>query len=103
MVKPIAYILKVSQQKLLYCGYWIQLSVQRCGMIYMEPQQLGWTPLRHSYMNTLPESLSTEHRELVRMQTSLDQLFFVKSRSYKMSYICLFDLTFHRLWICLIG
>lgn len=35
-------------------------------MIYMEPQQLGWSPLKDSYMNTLPEALSTEHRELVR-------------------------------------
>lgn len=40
-------------------------------MIYMEPHQLGWTPLRDSYMNTLPESLSTEHRELVRLRTIL--------------------------------
>ncbi|KAG7245081.1 hypothetical protein INR49_023647, partial [Caranx melampygus] len=40
-------------------------TVSRCGMIYMEPQQLGWTPLRDSYMSTLPESLSTEHRELI--------------------------------------
>nr|XP_019946415.1 PREDICTED: dynein heavy chain 3, axonemal [Paralichthys olivaceus] len=40
-------------------------TVSRCGMIYMEPQQLGWTPFRDSYMNTLPESLSTEHRELI--------------------------------------
>ncbi len=38
----------------------------RCGMIYMEPHQLGWTPLRDSYMNTLPESLEDEHRTLVR-------------------------------------
>ncbi|KAF7668491.1 hypothetical protein LDENG_00010030 [Lucifuga dentata] len=40
-------------------------TVSRCGMIYMEPQQLGWTPLRDSYMDTLPESLSTEHRDLI--------------------------------------
>uniref|UniRef100_A0A3Q3EKF3 Dynein axonemal heavy chain 3 n=1 Tax=Labrus bergylta TaxID=56723 RepID=A0A3Q3EKF3_9LABR len=40
-------------------------TVSRCGMIYMEPQQLGWSPLRDSYMNTLPESLNDEHRELI--------------------------------------
>ncbi|CAJ1083860.1 dynein axonemal heavy chain 3 [Xyrichtys novacula] len=40
-------------------------TVSRCGMIYMEPQQLGWSPLRDSYMNTLPESLNTEHRGLI--------------------------------------
>ncbi|KAG7492071.1 hypothetical protein MATL_G00010690 [Megalops atlanticus] len=40
-------------------------TVSRCGMIYMEPHQLGWAPLKDSYMNTLPETLKDEHRELV--------------------------------------
>uniref|UniRef100_A0A8C8BKI7 Dynein axonemal heavy chain 3 n=1 Tax=Otus sunia TaxID=257818 RepID=A0A8C8BKI7_9STRI len=40
-------------------------TVSRCGMIYMDPQQLGWKPLKDSYMNTLPPNLREEHRELV--------------------------------------
>ena len=35
-------------------------------MIYVEPHQLGWTPLRDSYMDTLPDSLAIQHRQLVR-------------------------------------
>lgn len=34
-------------------------------MIYMEPHQLGWAPLRDSYINTLPATLASEHRKLV--------------------------------------
>ncbi|XP_038618403.1 dynein heavy chain 3, axonemal [Tachyglossus aculeatus] len=41
-------------------------TVSRCGMIYMEAHQLGWQPLKDSYMDTLPKTLSNEHRELVK-------------------------------------
>ncbi|EDM17633.1 rCG40149 [Rattus norvegicus] len=40
-------------------------TVSRCGMIYMEPHQLGWKPLKDSYMDTLPPCLNKEHTELV--------------------------------------
>uniref|UniRef100_A0A803V5S6 Dynein axonemal heavy chain 3 n=1 Tax=Ficedula albicollis TaxID=59894 RepID=A0A803V5S6_FICAL len=40
-------------------------TVSRCGMIYMDPQQLGWKPLKDSYLKTLPPNLQEEHRELV--------------------------------------
>ncbi|NXU08026.1 DYH3 protein, partial [Pardalotus punctatus] len=40
-------------------------TVSRCGMIYMDPQQLGWKPLKDSYLKTLPPNLEEEHRQLV--------------------------------------
>ncbi|XP_068561369.1 dynein axonemal heavy chain 12 [Cebidichthys violaceus] len=41
-------------------------TVSRCGMIYMEPSQLGWEPLVVSWMNNLPDALkSTDNRSLL--------------------------------------
>ncbi|CAF0750041.1 unnamed protein product [Didymodactylos carnosus] len=41
-------------------------TVSRCGMIYMDPNQLGWRVFKDSYIQyELPSSLSKEHVELI--------------------------------------
>lgn len=35
-------------------------TVSRCGMIYLEPSNLGWRPVLKSWINDLPEMLKAE-------------------------------------------
>lgn len=42
-------------------------TVSRCGMVYVEPSQIGWRPLRDSWMGTLPESLEPHKSRLFSM------------------------------------
>lgn len=42
-------------------------TVSRCGMIFMEPSQLGWRPMVNSYLqHGLPAALTEEHKGLLR-------------------------------------
>ncbi|XP_041110137.1 dynein heavy chain 3, axonemal-like isoform X2 [Polyodon spathula] len=43
-------------------------TVSRCGMIYMEPMDLGWEPLVQSWLETkLPHFLTSEQKHLVKL------------------------------------
>src|SRR5271156_1587928 len=41
-------------------------TVSRCGMIYMEPRQLGWRALKDSYIDRVPKTLTQDQVELLQ-------------------------------------
>ncbi|KAM6924384.1 dynein axonemal heavy chain 12 [Xenentodon cancila] len=43
-------------------------TVSRCGMIYLEPSQLGWKPLVSSWMNTLPDPLRSQENSSLLLE-----------------------------------
>lgn len=44
-------------------------TVSRCGMVYLEPAQLGWQPLLTSWLQTLPKALG--HKALAHTEALL--------------------------------
>ena len=40
-------------------------TVSRCGMVYMQPQLLGWRPVFQSWLATLPAAFGESHRAQV--------------------------------------
>lgn len=64
-------------------------TVSRCGMVYMEPSMLGWQPLVKSWLNTLPATITDEHKKLISdlynemVPASLD---FVRKSGFKVNY-----------------
>ncbi|RTG86185.1 dynein heavy chain, axonemal [Schistosoma bovis] len=80
-------------------------TVSRCGMIYMEPEQLGWRPMVKSYIDyQLPNNLINELKELINdlfewlvdpclefIQTNCRQLFSISNLHAVKQLITLFD------------
>ena len=42
-------------------------TVSRCGMVYLEPFEMGWTPLYKSWINSLKDTIKQEDLEEIDM------------------------------------
>ena len=42
-------------------------TVSRCGMVYMEPHQMGWRPIFNSWKNKLPTCFTDDHLKTINI------------------------------------
>jgi dynein heavy chain len=42
-------------------------TVSRCGMVYMEPHQMGWRPIFNSWKNKLPTCFTDDHLKTINL------------------------------------
>lgn len=82
-------------------------TVSRCGMIYMEPRQLGWKPFKDSYIDRVPKSFTEEQIELLKdlfdwlIQPCFDFIRLECKVFIKTSELHLFQ-NFLRIFVCLL-
>lgn len=78
-------------------------TVSRCGMIYLEPKQLGWRPLLDSYVNILRKNLLPEQLEIFidivdwLMPISFEFIFSVCPLFIRTSELHLFKVRYNKI------
>lgn len=78
-------------------------TVSRCGMIYMEPRELGWRPLKDAYLDRIGQGVNEEQKEMIDelfewiVPSSLDFIRHECKRFVQTSELHMFQVSFHSL------